>query len=56
MRIASGGIRHETNTFSVTPTTLADYVSASGCGPDIDGGEAVFNRYANTNTINSTIG
>ena len=51
MRIASGGIRHETNTFSVTPTTLADYVSASGCGPDIDGGEAVFNRYANTNTI-----
>ena len=24
MRIASGGIRHETNTFSVTPTTLAD--------------------------------
>ena len=51
MRIASGGIRHETNTFSVTPTKLADYVSASGCGPDIDGGEAVFNRYANTNTI-----
>ena len=24
MKIASGGIRHETNTFSVTPTTLAD--------------------------------
>ena len=51
MRIVSGGIQHETNTFSHQPTTLADFERDSGCGPNFSGGEAVFDRYRNTGTI-----
>jgi microcystin degradation protein MlrC len=51
MRIASGGIHHETNTFASTPTTLTDFVRDSGCGPDLSGGEAIRNRYLGTGTI-----
>ena len=51
MRIASGGIQHETNTFSNTPTTIADFVRDSECGENFDGGEVVFNRYRDTGTI-----
>ena len=41
MRIVSGGVQHETNTFSTTPTTLADFVRDSNCGPDLSGGETI---------------
>ncbi len=51
MRIASGGIQHETNTFSQQPTTLADFQRDSNCGPEFSGGEAIFELYRNTGTI-----
>ncbi|MBM80935.1 MAG: hypothetical protein CMJ78_10115 [Planctomycetaceae bacterium] len=51
MKIASAGIQHETNTFSNTPTTLADFVRDSECGENFDGGETVFARYRGTGTI-----
>ncbi len=51
MRIVSGGIQHETNTFSHQPTALADFERDSGCGPDFSGGDAIFRRYRNTGTI-----
>ncbi|MFP6671651.1 MAG: M81 family metallopeptidase, partial [Pirellulaceae bacterium] len=51
MKIASGGIQHETNTFSDTPTTLADFQRDSGCGPDFSGGEVLEERFAGTGTI-----
>lgn len=51
MRILSAGIQHETNTFAVTPTTLADFVRDSDCGPDFEGGRHVFQLYGDTGTI-----
>ena len=51
MRIASGGIQHETNTFAVTPTTFDDFVRDSNCGPDLDGGQVIFDRYRDTAAI-----
>jgi microcystin degradation protein MlrC len=51
MRIASGGVQHETNTFSSTPTTIADFLRDSNCGPDLAGGETVFNRFSGTGSI-----
>jgi microcystin degradation protein MlrC len=51
MRIASGGIHHETNTFSSTPTLLNDFIRDSGCGPDLLGDEAIRMRYRGTGTI-----
>ena len=51
MRIASGGVQHETNTFSDVPTTLADFQRDSGCGPDFSGGEILEQRFADTGTI-----
>ena len=38
MRIVSGGIQHETNTFAVTPTTVDDFERDSHFGADF--GEA----------------
>ena len=51
MRIASGGIQHETNTFARVPTTRDDFVRDSGLGNDFSGGEALVTRYRNTGTI-----
>ena len=51
MKIASGGVQHETNTFSDTPTTLADFQRDSGCGPDFSGGEILEQRFTDTGTI-----
>jgi microcystin degradation protein MlrC len=51
MRLASGGVQHETNTFASTPTTLEDFVRDSNCGPDLAGGEMIFDRFAGTGTI-----
>ena len=51
MRIASGGVQHETNTFSNTPTTLDDFVRDSACGPQFDGGEHLMAMYRDTGTI-----
>ena len=51
MRIATGGVQHETNTFSNTPTTLADFQRDTGCGPDFAGGAAIFDQFRNTGTI-----
>ena len=51
MRIASGGVQHETNTFSHVPTTLADFARDSGCGPNFAGGETLRQLYHNTGTI-----
>jgi microcystin degradation protein MlrC len=51
MRILAAGIQHETNTFAITPTTLADFERDSGCGPEFAGGERVFDLYRDTGTI-----
>ncbi|MCA9116146.1 MAG: M81 family metallopeptidase [Planctomycetaceae bacterium] len=51
MRIASGGIQHETNTFSRIPTTLADFERDSQCGPEFSAGETLFQLYRGTGTI-----
>ena len=51
MRIACGGIQHETNTFASQPTTLADFQRDSQCGADFSGGEVIERLYTNTGTI-----
>ena len=51
MRIASGGLQHETNTFAATPTTIEDFVRDSNCGPELSGGEVIFDRFRNTGSI-----
>ena len=51
MRIACGGVQHETNTFATVPTTLADFIRDSGCGPDFFGGEQLKQLYRNSGTI-----
>lgn len=51
MRIASGGIQHETNTFTNMPTRFADFVRDSNCGPDIAGGQTIIERYRGTGAI-----
>ena len=51
MRIASGGVQHETNTFSKTPTTLADFVRDSNCGEMLAGGDTIFERFRSTGSI-----
>lgn len=51
MRIASGGVQHETNTFATVPTTLVDFARDSGCGPEFLGGETLFRVYRDTGTI-----
>jgi microcystin degradation protein MlrC len=47
MRIAIGGIGHESNTFSVVPTTWESFSANNG----LSRGEAIFERFADTNTI-----
>ena len=51
MRIVSGGIQHETNTFAVTSTTVADFERDSHFGADFGGGEQIRQRFDGTNTI-----
>ena len=51
MRILSGGIQHETNTFAVTPTTVADFERDSHFGADFGGAEQIRQRFVGTNTI-----
>ena len=51
MRIASGGVQHETNTFATTPAMLEDFVRDSDCGPDLGGGEVIFERFRGTGSI-----
>ena len=51
MKIISGGIQHETNMFSDTPTTLEDFIRDTHLGDDLPGGEAILKRFADTNTI-----
>ena len=51
MRIASGGVQHETNTFASTPTTIEDFVRDSNCGANLDGGSVGFDRFRGTATI-----
>jgi microcystin degradation protein MlrC len=51
MRIVSGGVQHETNTFSKTPTTLADFVRDSNCDESLAGGETIFDRFRGTGSI-----
>jgi microcystin degradation protein MlrC len=51
MRIVSGGVQHETNTFSKTLTTLADFVRDSNCGELLAGGETIFDRFRGTGSI-----
>lgn len=51
MRIACGGVQHETNTFATVDTTLADFIRDSGCGPDFAGGETLRRLYRDTGTI-----
>lgn len=51
IRIATGGIRHETNTFSEVATTLEDFERDSPGGADFSGGETILCTYQNTGTI-----
>ncbi len=51
MKLASGGIQHETNTFAPTLATIDDFVRDSNCGADLDGGSVVFERFRGTGTI-----
>ena len=51
MRIASGGVQHESNTFSKIATTLSDFQRDSGCGEEFQGGDVIFDRYRGTGTI-----
>lgn len=51
MKIVSGGIQHETNTFARVPTTLADFQRDSDCGDDFQGGDLLRKMYLGTGTI-----
>lgn len=51
MKIVSGGIQHETNTFATVPTTLEDFQRDSECGEDLQGGELLHKMYLGTGTI-----
>ena len=51
MKIACGGMQHETNTFATVPTRLADFIRDSGCGPEFSGGESLKKIYRGTGTI-----
>ena len=51
LRIASGGVQHETNTFMGVSTTLDDFVRDSSSGPQIAGGDTLIQRYRDTATI-----
>ena len=51
MRIVSGGIQHETNTFALVPTTLSDFQRDSDCGDDLLGGDTLRELYSGTGTI-----
>ena len=51
MRIASGGVQHETNTYTDAPTTRGDFERDSMCGPDFGGGDTIFERFTDTGTI-----
>ena len=52
MRIVSGGIQHETNTFATVPTTLSDFQRDSDCGDDLQGGDLLREMYQGTGTVN----
>jgi microcystin degradation protein MlrC len=47
MRIATGGISHESNTFSTVPTTWESFAANNG----LSEGEEIFERFADTNTV-----
>ena len=51
MRILSGGIQHETNTFAVTPTTIADFQRDSHFGDELGDAFQISQRFQGTNTI-----
>ena len=51
MRIISGGIQHETNTFAEGTTTLAEFIRDSHCGDQLAGHDTVVERYQGTGTI-----
>ncbi len=51
MRILSGGIQHETNTFASVPTTLSDFQRDSDCGDELLGGDRLRELYSGTGTI-----
>ena len=51
MRLASGGVQHETNTFSNTPMTLVDFICYSQLRPRLEGGNAIIEQYASTGSI-----
>lgn len=51
MRILSAGIQHETNTFAITPTSLADFQRDSGCSDDFQGGQFLKDLYRGTGSI-----
>jgi microcystin degradation protein MlrC len=50
MRLLSAGLVHETNTFATRPTTLADFIEASGGDPDFPAAQ-VAARFVGTGTI-----
>ena len=51
MKIVSGGIQHETNTFASVPTTLSDFQRDSDCGDELLGGDRLRELYSGTGTI-----
>ena len=51
MKIVSGGIQHETNTFARGQTTTADFIRHSQLGTDLAGGGAIVERYGGTATV-----
>ncbi len=51
MRIVSGGLQHETNTFSVSPTQLEDFVRDSHFGEGLGDSGSIRERFHETNTV-----
>jgi len=51
VRILSGGLQHETNTFAVTPTTIADFQRDSHFGDELGDACQIRQRFQGTNTI-----
>lgn len=51
MRIISGGLQHETNTFAVSKTSIDDFVRDSHFGADYGTSDDICRRFEGTNTI-----
>ena len=55
MKIISGGIQHETNTFAKGSTTAQDFIRDTHLGEELPAGAAIFEHFIGTGTFMTVI-